>query len=83
MKQKMKRSRGLSYFFFGMLILIMIGLIVPSQVLAAGKAPDKIRFGNPIALSGIYAFGAKTTQIAPFDMWAKEVLNKGKHRCDA
>ena len=40
-------------------------------------AKDKIIIGNPIALSGPYAFGAKVTQIAPFDMWVKEVNAKG------
>jgi branched-chain amino acid transport system substrate-binding protein len=59
-------------------MLLMVGWTTPTLVpTASAKAPDKIRFGNPIALSGIYAFGAKTTQIAPFDMWAKEVNAKG------
>ena len=44
---------------------------------AFSQTKDKIRIGNAIALSGIYAFGAKTTQIAPYDMWVKEVNAKG------
>ena len=44
---------------------------------SSAKAPDTIRIGNAIALSGGYAFGAKTTQIAPYDMWVKEVNAKG------
>jgi hypothetical protein len=41
------------------------------------QAKDKILIGNAIALSGPYAPGAITTQIAPYDMWAKEVNAKG------
>jgi branched-chain amino acid transport system substrate-binding protein len=38
---------------------------------------DKIVIGNAISLSGPYAMGAKVTQIAPYDMWVKEVNAKG------
>ena len=58
-------------------MLLVVGWTMPKQAQAAGKAPDKIRFGNPIALSGPYAMGAKVTQIAPFDMWVQEVNAKG------
>ncbi len=58
-------------------MLLVVGWTVPNQAQAAAKAPDKIRIGNAISLSGPYAIGAKTTQIAPYDMWAKEVNAKG------
>jgi branched-chain amino acid transport system substrate-binding protein len=80
---KMKEKKLLrSFGHFGIILmvvsmLLIVGWTVPNQAQAAGKAPDKIRFGNPIALSGMYAFGAKTTQIGPFDMWLKEVNAKG------
>ena len=38
---------------------------------------DKIVIGNAISLSGPYATGAQITQIAPYDMWVKEVNAKG------
>jgi branched-chain amino acid transport system substrate-binding protein len=81
MEQKEKMSKCFLNFFGVVLILVLIlvmaGLTMPTKGQAAGKAPDTIRFGNPIALSGPYAPGAKTTQIAPYDMWAKEVNAKG------
>lgn len=43
----------------------------------APPAKDKIILGQAIALSGPYAFGAGITQIAPVDMWIKEVNDAG------
>ncbi len=57
-------------------ICILLAVLLITFPLTA-HSKDKIRIGNAIALSGVYAFGAKTTQIAPFDMWAKEVNAKG------
>lgn len=60
------------------LMLVLAGWTMPTQGLAAsGKAPEKIRIGNAIAMSGPYAPGAITTQITPYDMWVKEVNEKG------
>lgn len=60
------------------LMLFLLLWAVPDQVLAAsGKAPEKIRIGNAISLSGPYAPGAITTQSTPYDMWAKEVNAQG------
>lgn len=53
----------------------MVFLILPSTGYSQSK--DKIRIGNAISLSGPYAPGAITTQIAPYDMWVKEVNAKG------
>jgi len=56
------------------LTLLMV-FILPCT--GSPQTKDKIRLGQAIALSGVYAMGAKTTQIAPYDMWAKEVNAKG------
>ena len=80
---KMKKKKLLtSLGRFGIVLMVVSMLLVAgwtmsNQAQAAGKAPDKIRFGNAIALSGPYAMGAAVTQIAPFDMWVKEVNAKG------
>ena len=55
--------------------IILVIFFIAFPLTAYSK--DKIRIGNAIALSGGYAFGAKTTQIAPYDMWVKEVNAKG------
>jgi len=60
------------------LMLVMVGWAMPSQgMAAAGKAPEKIRIGNAISMSGPYAPGAITTQTTPYDMWVKEVNGGG------
>jgi branched-chain amino acid transport system substrate-binding protein len=59
-------------------MLLMVGWIMVSQAQAAsGKAPDKIIFGNPIALSGPYSPGAMMTQIRSYDLWKETVNAKG------
>ena len=58
-------------------MLLMVGWTIPSQVQASGKAPAKILFGNPIALSGPYAPGAMMTQIRSYDLWVETVNAKG------
>jgi len=78
-KKRFLRSSG----HFGIVIilasmLLVFGLTMPTQVQAAsGKAPDKIVFGNPIALSGICSAGAMMSQIRPYDMWVEDVNAKG------
>jgi branched-chain amino acid transport system substrate-binding protein len=57
------------------LALVVVFIILPCTGYPQTK--DKIRIGNAIALSGPYAGGAITTQIAPYDMWVKEVNAKG------
>jgi branched-chain amino acid transport system substrate-binding protein len=59
-------------------MLLVFGLTMPTQLQAAsGEAPDKIVFGNPIALSGICSAGAMMSQIRPYDMWVEDVNAKG------
>jgi branched-chain amino acid transport system substrate-binding protein len=65
---------------FGMVLLlgaILVGWTLPTPVQAAEKAPEKILFGNPIALSGVYAPGAMMSQIRSYDLWAEDVNAKG------
>ncbi|MGB9629430.1 MAG: hypothetical protein ACPL6D_12285 [Thermodesulfobacteriota bacterium] len=45
------------------------------------QAKDKIRIGNPIALSGLNAPGAMMTQIRSYDMWVEDVNAKGGNLC--
>ncbi|MEW6667984.1 MAG: amino acid ABC transporter substrate-binding protein [Thermodesulfobacteriota bacterium] len=60
------------------LMLMMAGWAMPTQGMAASeKAPEKIRIGNAISMSGPYAAGAITTQANPYDMWVKEVNAQG------
>ncbi|MBU2498123.1 MAG: amino acid ABC transporter substrate-binding protein, partial [Proteobacteria bacterium] len=82
MKEKRKRSLTLSghssVLLMMALSLLISALAMPTQAQAASaKAPDKIRIGNAISLSGPYAPGAITTQTNPYDMWVKEVNEKG------
>ncbi len=67
------KTRTLGFLF--MIGLLIAVFVLPSPVYSQTK--DKIRIGNAIALSGPYAPGAITTQIAPYDMWAQEVNAKG------
>ena len=48
-----------------------------SSTTVAKPAPDKIRLGQAISLSGPYTIGAAVTQIAPTDMWIKEMNDAG------
>ncbi len=78
MRKKTKRSLTL-FGHSGVVLmlafmLIMVGWTISNQVQAAGKAPDKILFGNPIALSGLNAAGAMMSQIRAYDLW-KETVN--------
>jgi branched-chain amino acid transport system substrate-binding protein len=56
---------------------ILLILVIAFPLTGYPQAKDKIRLGQAIALSGVYAMGAKVTQMAPTDMWAKEVNAKG------
>jgi branched-chain amino acid transport system substrate-binding protein len=66
--------------FFGLIALALVALIVlPLFAACAPKPPakDKIVLGQAIALSGVYVVGATVTQVAPTDMWIKEVNDAG------
>ncbi len=68
-----KNFNYLKFISFSILLTVFIIL----TCVGSPMAKDKIRIGNAIALSGPYAMGAITTQIAPYDLWAKEVNEKG------
>ena len=79
---KKKRLLTLSGHFCVVLMvtsmLLMVDWIKTSQVKASSEnAPDKILFGNPIALSGINTPGAMMSQIRAYDLWVEEVNAKG------
>ncbi len=66
--------------FFGVIALALVALIVlPLFAACAPKPPakDKIVLGQAISLSGPYTIGAAVTQLAPTDMWVKEVNDAG------
>ena len=48
-----------------------------SPLTAFSQTKDKIRIGNPIALSGINVAGATMTQIRAYDMWVEDVNARG------
>ena len=82
MDQKGKQSKGLGIGCIGILVLvltfILAGWAMPTPGHASsGKAPDKIRIGQAIALSGPTSFAAKITQINATDLWIKHVNEKG------
>jgi branched-chain amino acid transport system substrate-binding protein len=59
-------------------MLFMFVCTIPAQAQAASeKAPDKILFGNPIALSGVYSPGAMMSQIRSYDLWVEDINAQG------
>ena len=62
---------------FSVMIVIALAVMAGPVLAASGKVPDKIVFGNPIALSGPYAPGAMMSQIRAYDMWVEDVNAKG------
>jgi len=59
-------------------MLTASGWLQPSSALAAGeKAPDKIRIGCAIALSGPNSMGGITTQVNPYKLWVADANQRG------
>jgi branched-chain amino acid transport system substrate-binding protein len=59
-------------------MLIVTGWLQTTSAQAADeKAPDKIRIGCAIALSGINAIGGITTQVNPYKLWVADTNQKG------
>jgi len=85
----MKRKILIGLFVFALVAMILFGACAkqapapaPSPAPAPATAPappakDKIVLGQAIALSGPYVVGATVTQVAPTDMWIKEVNAAG------
>ncbi len=70
MKESAK-NWGVLFFIF----LLIAFIVFPGA--ADCQTKDKIRIGNAISLTGPYSAGATTTQMAPYDLWIKEVNAKG------
>jgi branched-chain amino acid transport system substrate-binding protein len=59
-------------------MLIIGGWTNTNQALAASdEAPEKIRIGCAIALSGISAIGAELSQLNPYNLWIEQTNAKG------
>ena len=59
-------------------MLIVTGWLQTTSAQAAEeKAPDKIRIGCAIALSGPNAIGGITTQVNPYKLWVADTNQKG------
>jgi len=43
----------------------------------AAGAPEKIRFGTAVGLSGPFIDGSKSTTISQYDLWAKRTNDAG------
>jgi branched-chain amino acid transport system substrate-binding protein len=61
--------------FTACLALLTVFIILPCTGYPQTK--DKIRIGNPIAMSGINVAGAVMSQTRAYDMWAEDVNAKG------
>ena len=79
----MKRKILIGLFVFALVAMILFGACAkqaPAPTPTPAPAPpakDKIVLGQAIALSGPYTVGATVTQVAPTDMWIKEVNAQG------
>jgi branched-chain amino acid transport system substrate-binding protein len=58
-------------------ILLASGWVQAPSAAAADKAPDKIRIGCAIALSGPNSMGGITTQVNPYKLWVADTNKKG------
>jgi len=58
-------------------MLLMVDWTKPAQAQAADKAPDKIRIGCAICLSGPFAIGAYLSQVNPYNLWIEQTNAKG------
>jgi branched-chain amino acid transport system substrate-binding protein len=55
-----------------------VGVVsLPRKLYAQAAAPDKIRFGTAVGLSGPFIDGAKSTTISQYDLWAKRTNDAG------
>jgi len=61
--------------FTACLALLVVFIILPCTGYPQTK--DKIRIGNPIALSGINVAGATMSQTRAYDMWVEDVNARG------
>jgi len=77
-KRLLKSSCHFGIVFILALMLLVVSWTIPTQAPAASeKAPDKILFGNPIALSGMNVPGAMMSCIRGYDLWVEDVNARG------
>jgi len=77
-KKKLIKSLGyLSVVLMLATTLLMVDWTNATQALAADKAPEKIRIGNAICLSGPFAIGAYDSQVNPYKLWVEQTNAKG------
>ena len=78
-KKRFLRSLGhVSLVALFAFVLITIGGTMPTQAQAGSeKAPDKIRIGCAICLSGPFAIGAMLSQVNPYNLWMEQINKKG------
>ncbi len=50
---------------------------LPQRVYAQAAAPDKLRFGYAITMSGPLAPGADSTTVSAYKLWQKRVNDAG------
>jgi branched-chain amino acid transport system substrate-binding protein len=73
----MKKKEFVAFLSTFSAILIMASLLITMPVAAAEKAPDKIRIGCAIALTGPNSIGAINTQVNNYKLWVDETNQKG------
>jgi branched-chain amino acid transport system substrate-binding protein len=78
------QNKGLSTRLSHLWIVFVVGFVLllggwaqAPSAFAADQAPDKIRIGCAIALSGPNAIGGITTQVNPYKLWAADTNKKG------
>jgi branched-chain amino acid transport system substrate-binding protein len=80
MEKKKSFGSPISRYIILMLILALsiIGFIKPAITQAASEqAPDKIRFGCAISLSGMFSGPADTSQVSQYKLWVEQTNEKG------
>ena len=75
----MKGRRRLAYVFGSLLLALalLLGMVAGCGGPATPPAPEKIKLGLTISISGDFAFGAETEQLRAFEYWFEEVEQKG------
>jgi branched-chain amino acid transport system substrate-binding protein len=78
--QNRRLSTRLGHIWIVMVVAFMLlasGWVQAPSAAAADKAPDKIRIGCAIALSGPNSMGGITTQVNPYKLWVADTNKKG------
>ena len=77
-KEKLLKSFGcLAVILMLASMLLMADWANTTPVQAADKAPETIKIGNAICLSGPFAIGAYLSQVNPYKLWVEQTNAKG------